>query len=250
MMIGGSVEAVEAHGSSSIAIIGGSIGVALYAFNSSILSVAGTGLEVDGVPVPYGDLAATAGTLTGTLASGDPVGNVFHRGPSATITLVPGDDGDGDLIPDALDNCPTIPNGPSQDNQADQDADDVGDVCDNCVLAYNPRATYPAYRTTTGGQLDNDAEGYGNVCDCEFTLVAICTSLDTIQYKAAINKPVWASNCGSPPIRPCDKFDLDGKDPVISALDTIRFKQLLHGPIGPKCAACPLECVGDACPPW
>jgi hypothetical protein len=130
----------------------------------------------------------------------------------------------------------------------DSDADGAVDGADNCVNAPNPPASYPADRTTSGGQLDDDADGYGNQCDAKFTGGAIVTALDTIQYKGAINKPLTGSNCGSPPIQPCDQFDLDGVGPVITALDTIRFKQLLNQPVGPKCPACPLECVGDACP--
>jgi cysteine-rich repeat protein len=152
-------------------------------------------------------------------------------------------DQDGDTIPNIVDNCPTIFN----TDQNDLDGDGVGSLCDNCVTYPNPRATYPAYRTTTGGQLDDEADGYGNLCDAGYT-GPIVTALDTIQFKGAVSKPITGSNCGSPPTRPCDKFDLDGKDPVITALDIIRFRQLLSKPIGPKCAACPLECVGDACP--
>jgi len=35
---------------------------------------------------------------------------------------------------------------------------------------------------------------------------------------------------------------------VLEPLDTIRYKQLLNQPVGPKCPTCSLECVGDACP--
>jgi hypothetical protein len=134
------------------------------------------------------------------------------------------------------------------DDDSDVDGDAVLDTADNCVLVANPAASYPGTRTTTGGQLDDDADGYGNLCDGKFTLGPIVTALDTIQYKGAINKPILASNCGSPATKPCDQFDLDGVSPVITALDTIRFKAMLNKPVGPKCAACPLACVGDACP--
>jgi hypothetical protein len=42
--------------------------------------------------VPYGDLSALTGTLTGTLWSGDSLNATFHQGGGAytgTITLVP-----------------------------------------------------------------------------------------------------------------------------------------------------------------
>ncbi len=39
-------------------------------------------------------------------------------------------DFDGDKIDDAVDNCPKVINGISQDNQADADGDGIGDVCE------------------------------------------------------------------------------------------------------------------------
>jgi hypothetical protein len=116
------------------------------------------------------------------------------------------------------------------------------------VTAANPSASYPANRTTTGGRLDDDADGYGNLCDANFTGRPIVTALDLIQYKTANSRSVSQSICGTSGTMPCDQFDLDGMSPVIVALDTIRFKQLLNKPVGPKCPTCPLECVGDACP--
>jgi hypothetical protein len=50
----------------------------------------GGNFEVDGVPVPYGNLTAETGTLTGILASGDPINNGFWQGGgvyTGTITL-------------------------------------------------------------------------------------------------------------------------------------------------------------------
>ena len=58
-------------------------------------------------------------------------------------------DGDGDGIPDELDNCPTVAN-PSQE---DADQDGVGDACDNCPNDPNP------------DQEDADGDGLGDVCD-------------------------------------------------------------------------------------
>jgi hypothetical protein len=57
-------------------------------------------------------------------------------------------DTDGDGIPDASDNCPTIPN----PGQQDGDGDGVGDACDNCPTIANP------------GQADCDGNGIGDVC--------------------------------------------------------------------------------------
>ena len=58
-------------------------------------------------------------------------------------------DTDGDGVPDASDNCPTVANA----NQADVDGDGVGDVCDNCPNDANPN------------QLDSNGNGIGDVCE-------------------------------------------------------------------------------------
>jgi Putative metal-binding motif/Bacterial TSP3 repeat/Thrombospondin type 3 repeat len=85
-------------------------------------------------------------------------------------------DGDGDGVPDDLDNCLTLPNPPSDwvdingdghsQSQADFDLDQNGDACDtdddndgvadggdNCPLGFNP------------GQEDLDGDGQGDACD-------------------------------------------------------------------------------------
>jgi hypothetical protein len=254
---GGTVHGrLRSQSSGTATMTGGRVEGQLWAMGSGLTEIVGLDFEVDGVPVPYGDLTATTGTLTGVLAQGDALNNAFFQGDATcgtqtctgTIRLIEAPDEDADLVPDNADNCPTIPNGPNEDNQADEDGDDVGDVCDNCVEDYNPRATYPAYRTTSGGQLDDDWDGYGNVCDCVGPPGPVCTALHTVWYKTAINKPVTGTNCGTLGTYPCDQFDYDEKSPVITALDTIRYKQLLNQPVGPKCPSCPLECVGDACP--
>jgi hypothetical protein len=52
----------------------------------------GHGFEVNDSPVPYGDLTALFGRLTGTLASGEPIDNIFYQGGGSytgTITLIP-----------------------------------------------------------------------------------------------------------------------------------------------------------------
>lgn len=71
-------------------------------------------------------------------------------------------DGDGDRIPDVLDNCPAVPNADQADNDGDgrgdvcdgdDDEDGVGDRDDNCPLDANP------------GQEDYEGDGVGDVCD-------------------------------------------------------------------------------------
>ena len=64
------------------------------------------------------------------------------------LTVVVGDT-DGDGIPDASDNCPSVANA----SQADADGDGVGDVCDNAPNIANP------------DQRDTDGDGVGDVID-------------------------------------------------------------------------------------
>ncbi|MEE9441437.1 MAG: DUF362 domain-containing protein [candidate division Zixibacteria bacterium] len=79
---------------------------------------------------------------------------------------------DGDLVPEAYDNCPGLPNPEQLDNdedglgnlcdncidapnplQEDFDGDAVGDSCDNCIEVINPN------------QVDTDEDGVGDICD-------------------------------------------------------------------------------------
>ena len=98
-----SVYALSAQQSSTITISGGTVrSVWLQASDSSTITIVGRNFEVDGVPVPYGDLTAQTGTITGLLASGD-IDSVFYQAGwtgfpcsvsfpcSGTITLVPPD---------------------------------------------------------------------------------------------------------------------------------------------------------------
>ncbi|MCP4247743.1 MAG: hypothetical protein GY778_11905, partial [bacterium] len=152
----------------------------------------------------------------------------------------PGDT-DGDGVLDASDNCPTIANGPAEDNQADSDNDLVGDACDNCTLKANPSGVPPfGVRTSTGGQLDDDADGYGNVCDGKFTVGFIVSGSDTQQFKTALTgKRVTDSTCGTSGLEPCDRYDVDEQGLIITGNDTFVYKQQLAAfLVGPKCAAC------------
>ena len=67
-------------------------------------------------------------------------------------------DRDGDGVPDAEDNCPTVANW----SQDEVDEDGVGDLCDNCPNDHNP------------DQSDADADNIGDLCDPGEPYPSIC----------------------------------------------------------------------------
>ena len=91
-------------------------------------------------------------------------------------------DSDGDGVPDATDNCPTVfnPIRPLDGGkQADYDKDGVGDACDPCPLDANTTTCKPVDRDGDGvadvmdncpevantDQKDADGDGVGDACD-------------------------------------------------------------------------------------
>jgi hypothetical protein len=97
-MTGGTVEVrLAVFQSSTLTMSGGTVDGRLYALHNATLIIDGSGFAVDGTRVPYGNLTANTGTLTGTLNSGDSLNNVFYQGcydggtwqTTGTIRLVP-----------------------------------------------------------------------------------------------------------------------------------------------------------------
>ncbi len=89
-----------------------------------------------------------------------------------TTDVTPGEDSDGDGVPNDEDNCPSVSNA----DQSDSDGDDVGNVCDNCPNAANSgqedndgddvgNACDNCRSVANSGQEDTDSDGFGNVCD-------------------------------------------------------------------------------------
>ncbi len=77
--------------SSTITVSGGEVEASVFADGSSTITITGFGFAVDGNPVPYGDLTAEYGALTGTLTSGEPLNSGFCQGAgvcTGTIRLV------------------------------------------------------------------------------------------------------------------------------------------------------------------
>ncbi|MFN7020825.1 MAG: immunoglobulin domain-containing protein [Phycisphaerales bacterium] len=110
-------------------------------------------LQPGGAMVVHQNFDLSSGTLMGVhvdafrapLIVND---EILEPGEFTTIGTPPVIDGDGDGIPDALDNCPVYPN----PDQLDADGDGVGDACDNCPSLPNAL------------QGDEDGDGVGDLC--------------------------------------------------------------------------------------
>jgi hypothetical protein len=68
---------------------GGYIFSDLAASNGGVIQIVGTDFEVNGVPVGYGVVSDAFGGLTGTLAGGESIANLFSLSSGGTIVLVP-----------------------------------------------------------------------------------------------------------------------------------------------------------------
>jgi hypothetical protein len=111
------------------------------------------------------------------------------------------DDADGDGVPDAIDNCPFVPN----HDQADSDGDGVGDACDNCPTVPNPN------------QSDIDGDGIGDVCDSDIDGDGVPNATDNCPYVANKDQkntraehPTYADPCPGKGDACCDDADGDG----------------------------------------
>jgi Tol biopolymer transport system component len=83
----------------------------------------------------FGVTTATPSQTCGTYSG-------YNSGLSAGTVSVSYPDGDGDLVPDARDNCPSVSNPALNNQQADSDGDGVGDACEGgSAIAGTTRAS-------------------------------------------------------------------------------------------------------------
>jgi hypothetical protein len=117
-------------------------------------------------------------SLTVTSPNSYPYGSTTIRptGSDSVTILVNPADADLDGVPDAIDNCPDVPN----PDQANSDTDDWGDVCDNCPLVNN------------NDQSDVDNDGEGDLCDTDRDNDGVPNAADNCPYTA--NGPLAGPN--------------------------------------------------------
>lgn len=111
-------------------------------------------------------------------------------------------DGDGDGVPDFIDNCLTVPNGPAQDDQADADGDGRGDACECGDV------THDGIVNTTDARLIQRCAVGAIPCDdrCDVTGEGSCSTTDArlIQRFAVGELGKEALRCAlRPPERTC-----------------------------------------------
>jgi hypothetical protein len=145
-------------------------------------------------------------------------------------------DADGDGIPDAVDNCPTVPNA----NQANGDLplpDAFGNVCDNCSA--RQQATGPAAGGLPGS-CDSNLDGYGNACDGDFNNDGGAAIPDLTGFL------VPGMNMAVPPGNASVDMNCDG---AISIPDlTGFFTPQVNMPPGPSGKSCANPTAPGSCP--
>lgn len=133
---------------------------------------------------------------------------------------LPGDF-DGDGVPDASDNCPTVPNPDQADSDMngvgdccdvpDTDGDGISDACDNCPAIYNP------------DQLDTDGDGMGDACDFlagDMNCDDVVDELDIPHFVQALLDGLDFEGCD------INRADVNA-DSFVDGLDTQPFLDLL-----------------------
>lgn len=165
----------------------------------------------------------------------------FIRGglgdPPATL------DGDGDEVPDVVDNCPLDANR----DQIDRDLDGVGDVCDNCAPhqgngmffpgpldSYDPaEGTFPEYHNPDQANCNRDAEEQAILADG-----GSVAPLTDAQYVASFGAAIF-STCQASPLNKITRQRRGDKcDPVPCAKATTRTTSVPTSNFGPLAWLC------------
>ncbi|MCC6646258.1 MAG: thrombospondin type 3 repeat-containing protein, partial [Polyangiaceae bacterium] len=245
-----------------------------------INSADGTGLETRydwlglpyEVPVRWSRTAAVDSDAAEQFLLSNHLVDAYQRpmGSCDKVGAAPFDDidQDGDLVPDACDPCPTVPDAqyrasgvyaPQFGSGADVDADldGVPDVCDNCPATPNPFSK-------VGGewvQGDSDSDGVGDACDgCGDLADAVCC---TTNADCNPRRPAGTLGCrprpNLPPGHPCAggsmcdaSIDSDGDaigdlcDNCPRSINVDQADREGDG-IGDACDTCPT--IRDSAPP-
>jgi hypothetical protein len=226
----------SAYGEGLIELLGGAMNefVSIGARDDSRIRIFGNDFSVSGQLLPYGMVVAPTGTISGTLANGDPINNPFaHRGADCggqpctgrILVLAPGLDWDQDAIPNPFDNCAEEPNA----DQADVDADGTGDVCfaavdldrdaiidalDNCRVDAN------------ADQADADFDGVGDACEKNLIFWADkglegCTTPPKRLPYEMVSNDLGNGDVINRSAQPCDCFGIEY--PVTPGTASVRF---------------------------
>ncbi|HVP10860.1 MAG TPA: thrombospondin type 3 repeat-containing protein, partial [Phycisphaerae bacterium] len=135
-------------------------------------------------------------------------------------------DGDGDRVPDIIDNCPTVPN----PGQEDADGDGRGDACDACP--HDPNKIAPGICGCGVADVDSDGDG---VADC----IDNCPSIPNHGQENA-DGDALGDACDPCPHDPLNDADSDGRCADVDNCPTV---------YNPDQADADQDGIGDACDP-